>query len=84
MPLEKLSEDPGNRQRHLSLGILSQSPDRRIRETGLPMPIEGGILVLVVLLYLLEDRGDVRDYNAALYLCRLSRIVGHEESTQWR
>ena len=84
MPLEKLSEGPGNRQRHLSLGILSQSPDRRIRETGLPMPIEGGIVVLVVLfvVYLLEDRGYVRDYNAALYLYRLSRIVGYEESTQ--
>ena len=82
--MEKLSEDPGSRQRHLSLRTLSQSSDPRIRKTGLPMPIEGGIVVLVVLLYVLEDRGDARDYKNALHLFRLSRIVGFEESTQWR
>ena len=48
------------------------------------MPIEGGIVVLVVLLSVLEDRGDARDYKNALDLFRLSRIVGFEESTQWR
>ena len=59
MPSEKLSENPGNRQRYLSLDILLQSPDRRIRETGLPILIEGNIFILVILLYLLEDRGDI-------------------------
>ena len=83
-PLQKLSEDPGNRRCHLSSGTLSRFSGRQNRRIGLPMPFEADIDVLVVHECLVEGRGDPRDYKAAIYRLRLSRIDDLEESTQWR
>ena len=84
LPLEKLSEDPGTRHCHLSYGTLLQLPGRQNRRIGLSMPFEADTIVLVVHVCLVEGRGDPRDYKAALYRLRLSRIVYLEEWTQWR